>query len=156
VNELAAIITTKDADLAARRDAIRLAVEARAPNVASILSGLVADRDLGADAIRGLSALGDPGTPALLLKRARAPRPEARAAAIVALSARPAWANALLAAVAEGTIARAEVPAFQIRQMQGFPDDEIRRRVAELWPELRMIPEAKRTRIAQLRSRLDA
>ena len=51
---------------------------------------------------------------------------------------------------------RADVPAFQIRQMQGFPDDEIRRRVAELWPELRTIPAAKRERIAQLRARLDA
>jgi putative membrane-bound dehydrogenase-like protein len=155
VDEVVAIIAARNADLAARRDAIRIAVEARAPNLVPLLNGLLPDRDLGADAIRGLAALGDPGTPALLIKRARALRPDARAAAIVALSSRPAWARTLLAAVAEGTLGRAEVPPFQIRQMQAFPDDEIGRRVAELWPALRTIPEAKRARIAQLKARLD-
>ena len=156
VTELLGIVAAKDADLAARRDAIRITVEARAANLVPLLNGLLNDRDLGADAIRGLAALDDPGTPGLLLRRFRSLRPDARAEAIVALSSRPAWARALLAAVADAAVDRAEVPAFQIRQMQGFPDDEIRRRVAELWPELRTIPAAKRERIAQLRTRLDA
>jgi putative membrane-bound dehydrogenase-like protein len=160
VDELLGIIAAKDAgagtDLAARRDAIRIAAAARAANLVPLLNGLVADRDLGADAIRGLAVLGDAGTPALLVRRVRMLRPEARAAAIVALSTRPAWARALLAAVADGTIDRAEVPAFQIRQMQAFPDDETKRRVAQLWPELRTIPAAKRARIDQLKARLDA
>ena len=120
-----------------------------------LLNGLLNDRDLGADAIRGLAALDDPGTPALLLRRFRSLRPDARAEAIVALSSRPTSARALLAAVADAAVDRADVPAFQIRQMHGFPDDEIRRRVTELWPELRTIPAAKRERIAQLRTRLD-
>jgi putative membrane-bound dehydrogenase-like protein len=154
VDELLAIVAAKDADLAARRDAIRIAVEARAANLVPLLNGLLADRDLGADAIRGLAVLDDPGTPLLLLRRVRGLRPDARAAAVVALSSRPSWAQTLLAAVADGTLERAEVPAFQIRQMQSFPDDEVRRRVTELWPELRTIPAAKRERIAQLRTRL--
>ena len=156
VTELLGIVAAKDADLAARRDAIRITVEARAANLVPLLNGLLNDRDLGADAIRGLAALDDPGTPGLLLRRFRSLRPDARAEAIVALSSRPAWARALLAAVADAAVDRADVPAFQIRQMQGFPDDEIRRRVTELWPQLRTIPAAKRERIAQLRTRLDA
>ena len=156
VTELLGIVAAKDADLAARRDAIRITVEARAANLVPLLNGLLNDRDLGADAIRGLAALDDPGTPSLLLRRFRGLRPDARAEAIVALSSRPAWARALLAAVADAAVDRADVPAFQIRQMQGFPDDGFRRRVAELWPELRTIPAAKRERIAQLRTTLDA
>ncbi len=156
VDQLLAIVAAKDADLAARRDAIRIGVEARAPNLVPLLNGLLADRDLGADAIRGLAALDDPGTPGLLVRRLRGVRPDARAAAIVALSSRPSWARALLTAVADGTLERGEVPAFQIRQMQGFPDDDVRRRVTTLWPELRTIPAAKRERIAQLREKLDS
>jgi putative membrane-bound dehydrogenase-like protein len=156
VDDLLGIIAGKEGDLAARRDAIRIAVEARAPKLVPLLNGLLADRDLGADAIRGLAALADPGTPELLLRRLRTLRPDARAAAIVALSSRPSWARALLQAVADGRIDRAEIPAFQIRQMQGFPGDETRRRVAELWPELRTITAAKRARIDQLKARLDA
>jgi choline-sulfatase len=153
--ELLRIIAAKDADIPSRRDAIRVAVEAKAEGLAPKLRDLLADRDLAVDAIRGLATLDDPTTPRLLLQRYRGLRPEARAAAVVALSARPSSASALLAAVAAGSVDRAAVPPFQIRQMQGFPDPEVRRRVAELWPDLRTIPAARRERIAQLRARLD-
>jgi putative membrane-bound dehydrogenase-like protein len=155
VDELVRVVADKDADLAARRDALRVATSARAAGLEPILKELVADRDLGVDAIQGLATLDDPGIAPFLLKRLPGARPEARAAIVVALSERPGSARALLDAVEAGRVGREQVPAFQIRQMQGFPDADIRRRVASLWPELRTIPAAKRERIAQLRARLD-
>jgi putative heme-binding domain-containing protein len=60
----------------------------------------------------------------------------------------------LLEAVGRGVVDRGDVSPFQVRQIQGFADLDLRRRAAELWPELKAIPAAKRERIAQLKARL--
>ncbi len=140
--------------LASRRDAIRVLVEAREAKVVPLLRNLLTDRDLGADAARGLAAFDDPESTHQLLARYRAMKPSARAEAIVTLAGRPTSALALLDAVASGTINRDEVPAFQIRQMLGFSDQKVRQRVGELWPAPRAIPAARREQIDRLKAQL--
>lgn len=152
LRDLLQIVGKKNSDLAARRDAVRVLVEARDINVVPLLRDLVFDRDLGSDAIRGLAAFDDVEIPVFLLKSYHKLRDTGRAAAIVALGSRPASARLLLTAVASGAIDRSLVPTFQIRQMSTFPDEKFRRQVSHIWPELKMISGAKRQRIDQLKS----
>jgi putative membrane-bound dehydrogenase-like protein len=153
LDDLLRIASLKDGDLAARRDAIRVLVEARDAKVVPLLRGLIVDRDLGADAARGLAGFDDPSIAGLLLSRLAQMKPPARAEAIVTLCSRPASALALLDAVASGRIDRGEVPAFQVRQLSTFPGDEVRRRVSSLWPEPRAIQAAKREQIDRIKAR---
>jgi putative membrane-bound dehydrogenase-like protein len=156
LDEVMRVAAQDSADVAARREALRVLVAARADGTVPLLRGLLAHRDLAADAARGLAAFDVPEMPRTLLRAYPRLSPAARAETIIALSARPAYARALLEAVAAGRIDRKQVPAFQVRQMRGFPDEIVRRRVAELWPELPDIPAAKRERIARLKTQLDS
>ena len=81
-------------------------------------------------------------------------KPPAKAEAVVTLAARPASARFLLDAVSSGSIPRDQVPAFQVRQMLGFSDDDVRHRVSKLWPETRAIATAKREQIDKLKAKL--
>jgi putative membrane-bound dehydrogenase-like protein len=154
--ELMRIAKEKGANPPARHDAVRVVAEAREKDTVPFLCSLLGDRDVGADAARSLAAFDDPKLPKILLERYPTLKSPAQAAAIVTLSSRPAWARTLLAAVESGKISRDQVPAFQVRQMSTFPDDDIRRHVAALWPELKSISATKRRRIDQLKSVLTA
>jgi putative membrane-bound dehydrogenase-like protein len=147
LTDLMRIAAGKNADPAARRDAVRVLVEARGKGTVPLLCGLLGDRDLGADAARGLAAFDDPSLPALLLERFASLKEPVRDAVIVTLSSRPAWARSLLATVAAGKIDRGLVPSFQVRQMSTFPGDDLRGQVAALWPGLKTMSATKRARI---------
>jgi putative heme-binding domain-containing protein len=112
------------------------------------------ERDLGPDAARGLAQFDDPQLASLLLAKFAKLKEPTRDAVVVTLCARPASARLLLAAVTSGAIERGRIPAFQVRQMAGFSDAEVRRQVSKLWPELKTMSAAKRARIDQLKSRL--
>ena len=154
LEDLVRIATWKSADPAARRDALRVLVEARVEGLSSLLQKLVDEREVGADAVRSLASCDDPEIPTFLLQHFGKLREPARDAAIVTLSSRPAWARSLLEAVASGVIAREQVPAFQVRQMSTFRDDKVRRQVSELWPELKSISADKKRRIDHFKSSL--
>jgi putative heme-binding domain-containing protein len=156
IEDLMRIVASKSAEPAARRDAMRVLVEARAAGLSALLCKLIDERDIGADAVRGLAVFDDPAISELLIKGFRNLREPARAAAVVTLSSRPAWARMLLEAVAGGTVDRTLVPTFHVRQMSNFPDDDIRKKVAVLWPDLRPIGGAKQERIEKLKKTLAA
>ena len=155
LTELLKIVGNKNHDLAARRDSLRVLVEARDTAIVPLLRELINDRNLGADAIRGLATFEDPAIPAFLLSNYPKLRETSRSAAIIALCSRPASARILLATIAAGTIDRGLVPAFEIRQMSSFPDPKIQQQVATIWPELKGISGAKRQRIETLKSTLE-
>jgi putative membrane-bound dehydrogenase-like protein len=154
LGDLMRIAASKSSDAAARHDAVRVLVESRGKGVVLLLCGLLGDRDLGADAARGLAAFDDPSLPQLLLDRYPGLKLPAREATIVTLSSRPAWAGLLLAAIRSGKIDRSQVPAFQVRQISTFPGDDLRRDLLALWPELKTMSAVKQTRIDQLRKLL--
>jgi putative membrane-bound dehydrogenase-like protein len=155
LGDLMRLADAKSADPAVRRDAVRVLVEARAPGLKPLLCGMLDERDLGPDAARGLAAIDDPQLPSFLLTKFVGLKEPTRDAVIVTLCARPTSARLLLAAVTSGTIDRSRIPAFQVRQMAGFPDAEVRRQVSKLWPELKTISAAKRKRIEQLKTGLE-
>ncbi len=154
IDDVRAVALDTSHDSATRRRAIRALVDARASGLERLLRRLVADVDLAADAVRALGELGPPGLASFLIERFRGMKRPGRVAVVEVLASRRATARELLDAVAAGTVARKDVPAFLLRQMQLIGDAALGERVAELWPELRLIDEDKLRLIAEYRKRL--
>src|SRR5207247_336568 len=63
-------------------------------------------------------------------------------------------AQALLDAVAEGKIPRADISAFHARQIRNLADMKLNRKLAEVWGELRDSPAEKQQLIANWKAQL--
>ncbi|HEX4069579.1 MAG TPA: PVC-type heme-binding CxxCH protein, partial [Planctomycetaceae bacterium] len=160
LNELLRLVQQQSVDVGARRDALRVLVEAQFPPVMPVLKRLVDDLYLRCDAVRGLASFNDPSIPALLAGLLVDPirqrvSPEITAPLVATLSSRPAWARTLLSAIASGQIERDNVHPFQVWQMLTFGDREIRQRIASLWPELKAVSGPKRAQIDRYQARLN-
>ncbi|MFZ9823684.1 MAG: c-type cytochrome, partial [Gemmataceae bacterium] len=116
----------------------------------------VNDRSVCAEAIRGLGTLNLQETPNLLLGTFGRLDPESKKAAIDTLSSRPAYASALLKAIAEGRVTRDSLGAYHARQIAAFGDESLAKKLGEVWGEVRVPSEKKKERISQLRSELSA
>ena len=147
-------IAKGDGDSDIRRAAIRTLVASRVEGLVPTLHELLKDGDLAADAVRGLSAYSDPGTPKLLLEKMRRMPVGGREEVINVLVSRPSYARELLDAIAAGKIDRDRVNAFQLRQMQTFGDEQISNEIDELWPELKTLSKDKLAKIHAYRSML--
>jgi len=154
LDEIRRLVTSADAGLAARRNAIRTLVANRPDDLAPLLQRLMKNRDLALDAVRGLAAVDDPRTPETIVAQFELLRFDARAEAITTLASRPRWARVLLEAVADGRIARNAVVALQIRQMRNLADATVHRLIAEIWPGLENAPADKKKRIEAFRAAL--
>ena len=154
IEELQRLVLSTDAPAAQRRNAIRSLVASRTPGLAAKLQRLVEQREVAAEAIRGLAAFSDPKTPELVVRYYERLEADARTAAINTLSSRPVYASSLLAAIAAGEIPRVDIPAFQIRQMWSFGDEQIRTQLQELWPEFRHTSKEKQLKIDEYRQKL--
>jgi putative membrane-bound dehydrogenase-like protein len=125
------------ADPDARKTALRVLLRRGKPDLLPLLQLLTADTAVRADAIRGLAAFDDPGTPGLLLRIYPKLSEAEKEDAVQTLAARPAWALALLDAVENGTVPRRDVSPFVARQMQGLKDKRVGERLAKVWGQLR-------------------
>ncbi len=89
--------------------------------------------------------------PLLDIAAARARDPSVRATALTVLAGRPAWARALVDAIAEGLIPREALTIDQILVMQRHEQDaSLQVRLAELWGRLRKPDAVKQERIRSL------
>ncbi len=156
VDELLQIVGDGNQEVSARQDAIRALVEARSDGMVNLLQGLLGNRDLAADAIRGLAVIDDRATPTLIVEQYGRLYPPGRAEAITTLVSRPAYAPALLDAVESGTINRDDIESFQLRQMLTYGDEALSVRINGLWPELAQLSAEKTALIARYRDELTA
>lgn len=154
--ELRQIVADGQADVENRRQALRTLVEVRSADVLPLLQKLVADRELGVEAIRGLAAFDDPATPKLVLDAFARLGLEGRSVAIDTLSSRPEYARTLLEAVEGGRVARRDVSAFHARQIQSFNNRELTALLVKVWGEARATDAEKRRQIAQYKESLPA
>jgi len=133
----------------ARRQAIRALAAAAPADGAGLLQGLLSDRSVIAEALRGLARYDDPETPAIALQRVGLYAPDDRAALVDLLASRPAFARHLLDAVATGRLTRDEISAFHARQIADFDDDALTQRLEEVWGRVRASAEDRRQLVDQ-------
>jgi putative membrane-bound dehydrogenase-like protein len=119
-----------------RGRAISALVERRVPGLFSDLRSLLDDPALRGIALRSLASYDDPATPELILGRYDGLSASERGDAIATLAARPAWALALLDALARGRIPRRDMSVSIARQLQAFADSRIKERLETVWGKL--------------------
>ncbi|MFZ4732418.1 MAG: PVC-type heme-binding CxxCH protein [Pirellulales bacterium] len=143
------------ADPAARRQAIATLVAGTPADGATWLVPLLGDRAVVGAVLVALARYDDPTIPGKALERLGMLAPAERAQLVDLLAARRESAAVLLAAVAEGKLRREEISAHHARQIAGFADDALTRRLVDTWGEVRSSPADRRRRIEQLAATLD-
>lgn len=111
-------------------------------------------RFLNPIAARGLAMFDDPAVGARLVKAYRQFHPSERPQLLAALVSRPAFAAALLDAIGEAKIPRADLSAFGARQIRGLNDEVLNKKLVEVWGDFREAHTDKQQVIGQWKSRL--
>ena len=142
------VVLDQSADVDARKAALQTLIDNRAPGLRQLCEQLVGEQFLNSVAARGLATFDDPAVGVKLAKAYRQFHPSERGQLLSELVSRPAFAQALLDAVAEGKIPRADISAFHARQIRSLNDATLNKKLAEVWGELRDSPTDKRQLIA--------
>jgi putative heme-binding domain-containing protein len=143
------VVLDQNADLNARKAALQTLIDNRAPGLRQLCEQLVGEQFLNSVAARGLATFDDPAVGVKLVKAYRQFHPSERGQLLSALVSRPAFAQALLDAVAAGKIPRADISAFHARQIRSLNDAALNQRLVEVWGELRDSPADKQQLIAR-------
>jgi putative membrane-bound dehydrogenase-like protein len=149
-------LTDAAATPAARQAALSSLLDARDRELAGILQKLLGDATLRSAAIRGLAAFDDPQTPAVLIDAYPKFAPAEKRDALNTLAARPAYARALLDAIADKKIPAADVPAEIIRQLRNLGDRSLDERITTVWGTVRDTPADRKRIMASWQKRLTA
>jgi putative heme-binding domain-containing protein len=130
---LRATAANPQAEAGARRTALDSLLAIRDPDLPKLLQKIVADPAVRAQAIRGLAAFDDAGTPGAILAVYAQLAPAERRDALNALAARVAFAKPLLAAIAANQVPKADLTADLVRQLRGLKDEGLRADLTRLW-----------------------
>lgn len=153
--ELRALVADRGAGAASRRRALEALARAGDGGCVPVVQGLLDEPELRGDALRSLERFDDARTPALVLARWAELGADERRDALGLLSSRAAWAGALLDALGRGDVARTEIGAFVLRKLHLLRDEDLARRVADVWGVYRESAEDKAARVSALRAELD-
>jgi putative heme-binding domain-containing protein len=124
------------------------------PDVPPMLHTLLDDPAMRRPAVRGLAAFDSNDTPALLLKRYPTWDEDEKADALQTLTSRPAFALALLDAIAAKRVPRSDVSQVTIRQMLALKNAEVSKRVEEVWGKVSAPGKDKAAQIAKYKAAL--
>lgn len=128
------------------------AVLSRGPDRGSltVFLGLLDDEAFRLPVIPLLARFDSPQVPAALLERfSRLSAPE-RAAVLNTLTSRSSFALVLLDALAREEVKRDQLTSFHVRALSSLGNEEIDRRVAEVWGRIQQTPAEKQAQIDQL------
>ena len=140
--------------LEARMTALRSLVAARAPGLQKLCLDLLRQRYLNTIAAEGLAVDANPEMGEQIVKRFRSFAPLDQPRILSLLSARPAWAHALLRAVERGEIRREEITPFHARQIASLQDVELQKLLIEQWGQVRKSPAERTELIERLQAEL--
>jgi putative membrane-bound dehydrogenase-like protein len=147
---LRALVQDDDAPSERRVRALEALVRGKDPLGAPVLLASLDRGELRGTAVRGLAAYDHPEVAAALLSRYADLSAEERRDAVATLGARALSARALVAAIGDGTVARSELSAFQLRALRQLGDAEVDRLLDEHVGQVRPPDEGKQDRIAEV------
>jgi len=148
------IVADRGSPIGLRSRALTALVERHAPDLSGELHALLDDQALRGTAIRALAAYQDSATPQRILSRYATLSESERDDAIATLSARPAWALALLDAVGNKSIPRRDLNATVARQLLALGDEKVRTRLEAVWGSIRPTSNEKSSLITKYKNLL--
>lgn len=129
-------VTDTKAKVEDRREAVELLASRKLPDFAKTLQDLLDDPALRGTAIRALAGFPDANTPAAIIKAYPKFTAEEKTDAVQTLSARVAFADALLDAIEKGTIPRGDFPVTAARQILALNNKGLSERLGKVWGKI--------------------
>ncbi|MEW4528136.1 PVC-type heme-binding CxxCH protein [Maioricimonas sp. JC845] len=154
LDEIRRIAKDRKAEMRQRQAALETLIRARPKDLRQVCQSLLNERILNATAASGLALYDDPEIGRQLAANYRRFHGDDRPGILELLVSRPTFAGALLDQVAAGRIPASELTAVHARQIVSLGDDGLKRRLAEVWGELRESPADRREQMEQLRESL--
>lgn len=148
------LLTDAKTPASLRQNALESLVRAQAADLAPALQSVVMDPVLGAMAVRSLAAYDDPKTPEVLLGAFDKMSSDLKRDALATLCSRPAYANALLAAVETKKVPATTLTADLITQLRNLKQPALNERIGKVWGSVRETPEEKAQEIERLKKLL--
>ncbi len=134
IESMREIVMNQAENVSDRRTALRSLLSIDGGLSATQLHTLVSgDVQLRADALSALLQTNDETTASVLLQQFPSLSSEDRRSTVSVLVTRRQFAAALLAAIDEGIVSRADVSAFALQQLRSFQDAEIQQHIAKIW-----------------------
>ena len=155
LDALRKVLADGKANLADRQKALAALVAARDSALPEVLRGLLREKALRREALRGLGAFEDPKTSAAILKIYTKLGTAGKRDALMTLSSRVSFAKALMAAVARGVVKANELPADIVRQLRAHGVKDINATLDKVWGVSRSTPAAKLAEIAKYKKLLE-
>ncbi len=143
-----------EADLSARKTALQTLIDSHAEDLRPICERLLDEQFVNVVAARGLAGFDDAAAGAKLVRAYRRFHPSERGQLLSTLVSRVRFAEALLNAVAEGKIPRADISAFQVRQIRSLNEPSLDRKLTETWGEFRPPSADKQQQISRWKNQL--
>jgi putative heme-binding domain-containing protein len=156
IRQQLSLVGSRGAALESRARALELLTGRRETRLVPLLMGLLEDDKFRSHSIRAMAAFEDNRIPQRLLTPYASFTATERQDAIQTLTARPAFALALLDAIEAGTIDRHDVSALVIRQLQALGDSGVNERLAKVWDDIRPASADKQARIGSVKEQLAA
>ncbi len=148
------VLSDTAADMKQRERAFDILVRGRDQDAVAAIQSVVAEPKLRGAAIRALASFDDTKTPAVVLAQYKRLTDDEKRDAIATLVVRPSYATALLDAMDDGRVARTDVHAYHIRQLQRFENEALTSRIKEVWGEIRESAKDKIEHILKLKKSL--
>ncbi|MCG8650586.1 MAG: c-type cytochrome, partial [Pirellulales bacterium] len=150
----ATVLDADQVEPAIRIAALETLIQSNPKGLRQICQSLLKDQRVNVIAARGLSRFDDPEIGKTLVARYRNFRGNDRPQILSILSSRRSFAKEMLLAIGAGKIPRADLSAYQVRQIHSFGDAQLSRLVSEVWGELRESSEQKQQTIDELKKAL--
>ena len=142
------------ANIEVRRTALRSLIDSRAAGLRVICETVLTEPGLSATAADGLALEQDPAVADAILVRFGAIAAAEKGPVLSVLVSRSTWAGRVLDAVASGKLPRAELTSFHARQIRGFNDAALTKRLGEVWGVSRDSDAEKLAQMARWKNRL--
>ncbi|MCX7665821.1 MAG: DUF1080 domain-containing protein [Gemmataceae bacterium] len=138
----------------ARNGAITPLAEARDPKLPELSRTSITDPQTRSASIRAFASVEDAEAPALILKQWSALSPAEKREALMTLTSRVKYAEALLNAISEKKLAANELPADLVRNIRNLNDKALQEKINAVWGTVRETPEERKKLIAEWRAKL--
>ncbi|MEX0715832.1 MAG: c-type cytochrome, partial [Planctomycetaceae bacterium] len=148
------IVADDAAKIDSRRAALGTLLEGKDRDLPPVLVALLDDAELRGPALRGLARYDAADTPIAIFERYAKFTADEKSDAVATLASRPPYALALLGAIDAGDVPRSDLSAFTVRQLQGFDDPALVKKLNDVWGTIRTSPEEKRRKIEEHKARL--
>ena len=148
------IVANSAAENTSRSSALSALISGKDKELPTLLIELLSNQSMRSEAIRALAGFDHSATPKALLEIYGSLSPEQRSDAVMTLVSRKTFAKDLLDAVRNETVPRQDLSAVAIRQIQQLGDEDLAKRVNEVWGTMRKTSAEKKARIQQFKEQL--